>query len=371
METSTQSEELGSQADAAEELHADKAESTNESENDSKYSSSLVEYLKKTVKILELTIQDLRMDLAQQRQANLSQTKLLESLQQMLAQRDERRNEKGKGKGVELFQRKDLDDSLIQEINVGLVGNRASASGSNQVPTQESRQSQEEEQILRRVALAKSIPRNYASVAAAPAQAPRPSSRKLTSKDTKLINRALAPKTTPVEFDRVSFRVQSGIFSKYKAGDRFFIARMLLKQLGLGGGPDSRRKYFDLSLIGNSVIEIYVPRPELVQVQKILRDHNLSVIEEGPLFSPDFGTASSEKIRDAVVSRLSGLYRRASLMRLKECILRDLPEELKQAIREKAIPREAVAAAILAHASASLTESTDIQMSEPLGAGSQ
>ena len=160
--------------------------------------------------------------------------------------------------------------------------------------------------------------------------------RRLSQRDKKLIERATTPRPEPVEFDRVRFKINSSIFSKYKGREKYYIARQLLKTIGLGSKRNEKSKYFDLSLVGNSIIELYVPRPGRDSVIDILRARNLEIISAGMLDLPEHSRISQETARNYLVSRLSVLYKRASLIRLKECILRGVPEDLQQMIVNKA-----------------------------------
>jgi hypothetical protein len=205
--------------------------------------------------------------------------------------------------------------------------------------------------------------KNWAQVAA------KLQPRQLKTRDKRLIERALRPRTEPLEFDRVAFRVNSNIFKKYKNKDKFYIARMLVKTMGLGATRDRRSLYFDLSLIGNSVVELYVPRPQLEEVKRIIVEKNLQLIDDDRRRLPDFTRVSKEKVKEAMTTRLALLYRRATLVKLKECILKDLPEEEQRTIVEKSKSAANLGQRILADA-AFEAEPMD-GLAEPEGAGSQ
>ena len=175
--------------------------------------------------------------------------------------------------------------------------------------------------------------RSYAERAAAPAK-PRPFNR--LAKVKRDVFKALAPREEPSEFDRVQFRINSSVLSKYTGKEKFSVARLILKKIGLDRQGQSRRKYVELSLIGNSVIEIYVPRGELETVRAAVRNAGLIVLESHPNHVPSFGKLSQDQANEAMISRLASLYKRASFIRLKECIVRGLDDETAEKIKRKA-----------------------------------
>ena len=213
------------------------------------------------------------------------------------------------------------------------------------------------------------LPMNYAKVIAS-----RNLPRKLTRRDKNLIEKATSPVKEPVEFDRVKFRINSSIFAKYKGKEKFYIARQLLKTIGLGSKRGEKSKYFDLSLIGNSIIELYVPRPEKEAVMAILAGKSLEILNSGVMDLPEHGRTSQETANNHLVTRLSVLYKRANLVRHKECILRGVPAELQALIVAKASAVEEVAG-ILRENSHHDEQYSDTEMAhiepEPIGRGSR
>lgn len=137
--------------------------------------------------------------------------------------------------------------------------------------------------------------------------------------------KALAPRTEPLEFVKVQFKIASSRKLKELRGKEVnLLLRGMTKALGID------RVVFDVSKIGNSVIEIIIPTKEEAQVLAILNDRQLEVITN--LGCPDFASnnANTEK---AMISRLASQYARAKLVRVRSCILRDLtPDMQKQVI---------------------------------------
>lgn len=146
----------------------------------------------------------------------------------------------------------------------------------------------------------------------------------------KQIAKAFEPSTEPIEFVKIQFVVpNTKSIKQLKPYARREWVQRALKFLGV------RKETFEHSLIGCSIVEIYVPAEEASAVKAKLADRGVELVTNGKL-CPENHKQSPEKIEKAIISRLATLLNRAKLVRLKACILRDFPENVKQAALKKA-----------------------------------
>lgn len=96
------------------------------------------------------------------------------------------------------------------------------------------------------------------------------------------------------------------------------------------------RQVKDTSLIGHRVLEIYVAEPQYEEVLITLNSYRVSLLDT---FNPAVGQGHGRPVahvKQAIINRLTHLYKRNHLIKMREAILQDFPEEIKAAVIENA-----------------------------------
>jgi hypothetical protein len=126
----------------------------------------------------------------------------------------------------------------------------------------------------------------------------------------------------PQEFHRVYVRWNpSQDIRKYKYSEKVKLVRQWLKLIKL------TNKVKEISLIGNSVIEAYVPSITLDEVLNTFNHHNVHRIEDFQRLSSPFDQGHTD-VRSRTITRLKFLYKRNNLINMRKAILEDLPEDV-------------------------------------------
>lgn len=158
----------------------------------------------------------------------------------------------------------------------------------------------------------------------------------------KKIDKAFAPRTDPAEFVKVHIAIPNN--SSLKAcppRDKRKWLRQACKSLNIN------KFVFDVSKIGNSIMEIYIPELAMDEVVQRLDDKGAVRIAVSHDKIPDYAPASTEALKKSIINRLASLYRFARLVRLRECILRGYSEEIQNAVKEKtAMPVNTIDASV-------------------------
>lgn len=146
----------------------------------------------------------------------------------------------------------------------------------------------------------------------------------------KQMEKAFTASTEPIEFAKIQFVVPNtkSLKALKPYARREWVAKAL-KFLGV------KSVTFEHSLIGNSIIEIYVPVEEATKVKRKLSEQDVELVK-GNNLCPVNHTQSNDHIKQAIISRIAVLLNRAKLQRLKACILRDQPTEIREAATAKA-----------------------------------
>lgn len=130
----------------------------------------------------------------------------------------------------------------------------------------------------------------------------------------------------PVEFERIRFLVSNSLaLKKCPRNEKRAWTRRALKFLTI------ERDAFDFSTIGNNVIEIYVPESASESVRVKLRERNIEIITQ----IKGYEGQNPENAKRATISRLAVAYGRATLRKLRACILRGHSQEITEAVIAK------------------------------------
>ena len=142
--------------------------------------------------------------------------------------------------------------------------------------------------------------------------------------------RAIQPRTEPLEFERVHFRLNDSRPLKRCTNARE--AQNLL--WNIVAKIKIREAVVAVSKIGNSVLEIYIPSQEKDRVIKCLDESKLEVLTDYDLCAvPVYG---NQNVTETLERRLVHMYRQAKLGNLRKCILTGLPKDMADRIAEKA-----------------------------------
>jgi hypothetical protein len=137
----------------------------------------------------------------------------------------------------------------------------------------------------------------------------------------------------PLEFVRIHFK--SGDARALKRARTAAEANATIRELCRAAGI--KKEVFLHSKIGNSMIEIYVPKESKEWTILNLRDKGL-VVETtfDPTQRPEYAAADMAQTREFIVKRLTFLYKRARLVNLKSCILDGYNEDIRTAVTQAA-----------------------------------
>ena len=127
----------------------------------------------------------------------------------------------------------------------------------------------------------------------------------------------------PLEFVRLHIEIYDTRSIK-RAKKEMQVAKLvwtLLKMIGIA------RWTLEYSLIGNSILEIYVKANNLNSVKETLAEKEMNLIEEFDIATKPTH-AQTDDYKSLLVKRIKFLYGRARLVNLRKCILGGLPEEI-------------------------------------------
>jgi hypothetical protein len=149
----------------------------------------------------------------------------------------------------------------------------------------------------------------------------KPKSKKTASKNAD-------GSSQPTEFAKIQFAINPSALKKCKnQKDKISALWAIVRELGI------RKSVFEVSKVGNAVAEIYVPTAEETRIKEILdkKGAELKTIDPNPNNTNGKG---GDRVRQAT-DRLAIIYHRATLKKLKECIIRGLSESMISTIKEK------------------------------------
>ena len=141
----------------------------------------------------------------------------------------------------------------------------------------------------------------------------------------------------PVKFFRLYVRVSlrsAAKFTDFRTHINW--VRMWLKELNLYG------KIKDFSWIGKSILELYVPEPTLSEVKQTFKTEHINVVHDFDPMTMDPNGRSAMEQREKIVNRLSFLYSRHHLAKMKEAIIAGYPETIRNEIINKAMKSYAI-----------------------------
>ena len=102
----------------------------------------------------------------------------------------------------------------------------------------------------------------------------------------------------------------------------------LIKILGIG------RWTLEYSLIGNSILEIYVKSDSVESVKQELAKKEMNLLQDFDITAkPEH--AQTEDFKHLLVKRIKFLYERARLVNMKKCILSGLSDDIVTAVTSK------------------------------------
>jgi ribosomal protein L20A (L18A) len=126
----------------------------------------------------------------------------------------------------------------------------------------------------------------------------------------------------PMEFTRLYFTLPNGTALKdLQYIEKIKVLEQVLKRIGI------KRKVALYSIIGRSLVEIYVPNVQQPFVEELLEQHDLTKVEWTPWKQSPFNQQVDN--REATFRRLNGLMRRARFGNLRKAIIHDAPEDYK------------------------------------------
>lgn len=125
---------------------------------------------------------------------------------------------------------------------------------------------------------------------------------------------------------------------------------------------DILNKVRDFSMIGKSVLELYVAEPAYSQVAQALHINQAKILKDfDPMAQDKKGVAAMGR-KDQIINRLVFLYKRQSLLKMKEAVLEGYPLTIQEAIVAKCTKATPMAVDKL---STSDTNTTSAQTSHP------
>jgi hypothetical protein len=146
------------------------------------------------------------------------------------------------------------------------------------------------------------------------------------------VAQAFKPRGDPIEFTKIHIPIPSN--SSLKACPPREKRRWLRQATKF---MDIHKSVFEVSKIGNSIMEIYVPDHALDEVASKLEARGIERVNLQVDKTPEFARqGSQEAIQKATVNRLANLFRNAKLLRLKDCILRGYSQETQEAVKSQA-----------------------------------
>jgi hypothetical protein len=132
-----------------------------------------------------------------------------------------------------------------------------------------------------------------------------------------------------MEFVRLHLKIQDNRpLKKLSRRDKNLFITNLFKSIGI------RKEVVLFSLIGCSVVEFYVASIHTMDVKTKLQAQNAQLLEHFDRASPPSHLKNQSNFRNQVVTRLTILLKRSRFNTLDEAILRDLPQEAIELVRE-------------------------------------
>lgn len=143
--------------------------------------------------------------------------------------------------------------------------------------------------------------------------------------------KSLAPRGEPVEFEKIQIQLESTSQMRKTKNNKEKIALIwaMTRIMGI------RKSVFEVSYIGNSIIEMYVVKNDKDMISTMLKIRKIRIVEVDPFENPSFKDQAplTDKNQEIAVRRLAFLYHRANLVNLKACIIQDLKSEYVERIK--------------------------------------
>ena len=136
----------------------------------------------------------------------------------------------------------------------------------------------------------------------------------------------------PKKFSKVAFGITNKrVFRGFTYTQKQATLKKIIHQFGLN------QKVVRISLIGDSVLELYTISEEKDLVIARMQSNGWNLIDFKPEEIPEFNSKKDEKDqKGALINRLAYLYAGTYLINLKETILQDISEEIQQEIISRA-----------------------------------
>lgn len=168
--------------------------------------------------------------------------------------------------------------------------------------------------------------RTYAEVAVQPATT-RKKSKRTKQQWEAITAKMLNTAPTQTDYKKIHIRVNSIVFKRCKSNkDVTEILQGVLRTLGIS------RHIPLVSKIGNSLVELYVPVPQLTNILELLEGK--AVLEENlDLESPPSYTKQNRAAcNKSLINRLSHLYKCARFVKLKACVLDGFSQDIQDQV---------------------------------------
>lgn len=136
----------------------------------------------------------------------------------------------------------------------------------------------------------------------------------------------------PKEFSKVAFSITNKrVFKGFTYAQKQATLKKIIHQFGLN------QKVVRISLIGDSVLELYTIKEEKELVIARMQSNGWNLFNFKPEELPEFKSSKDEKDqKSALINRLAYLYAGTYLINLREIILQDISEETKNEIISRA-----------------------------------
>lgn len=134
------------------------------------------------------------------------------------------------------------------------------------------------------------------------------------------------PLPAPVEFERIHVQIydRKELLKCSSAAEKTQVINSVVQKIGLADKVAAK------SLIGNSLLELYVPKHLKDDIKVSLKEKNISLTNFIPEEIPSY--AKTSDCSSKIINRLSYLYRKSRFTNLKECILRGYSDKIRNAV---------------------------------------
>jgi len=156
---------------------------------------------------------------------------------------------------------------------------------------------------------------------------------KLKAEDIGFIANSLVQEVNkPKEFSKVAFSITNKrVFKGFTYAQKQTTLKKIIHQFGLD------QKVVRISLIGDSVLELYTIKEEKELVIARMQSNGWNLVDFKPEEVPKFESKKDEKDqKSALINRLAYLYAGTYLINLREIILQGITEETKDQIISRA-----------------------------------